>query len=265
MQASDSSPLGAGFTGVWMRRAGAINEFDWVRATTLAPGGGGNQPPTADFNFVTDQLEVTFSDASTDPDGFVTSWAWTFGDGTLATNQSPIHTYPAAGTYTARLTVTDNAGATSSRQRTITVSGVGTSKVVMIGAGDIAGCGADATGHVYQDAATAALLDRFPNATVFTAGDNVYPDGTLTEFTECYGPTWGRHKARTRPSPGNHEYYTANAQGYFDYFGAAAGDPSRGYYSYKLGSWLVVALNTEAPIAAGSDQEKWLRATLAAN
>ena len=74
------------------------------------------------------------------------------------------------------------------------------------------------------------------SGTVFTAGDNVYESGTAAEFTNCYGPTWGRHKARTKPSVGNHEYHTSGASGYFGYFGAAAGDPNKGYYSYNLGA-----------------------------
>ena len=104
---------------------------------------------------------------------------------------------------------------------------------------------------------------------MFTAGDNVYGSGTATEFANCYDPTWGRHKARTRPAPGNHEYSTAGATGYFGYFGAAAGDPSKGYYSYDLGAWHIVMLNSKCSAiggcGAGSAQETWLRADLAAH
>jgi len=89
---------------------------------------------------------------------------------------------------------------------------------VLVGAGDIANCSGN------TDEATAKLLDSI-SGTVFTTGDSVYPDGTAAQFTDCYGPTWGRHKDRTRPSPGNHDYHTAGAAGYFGYFGTAAGDP----------------------------------------
>jgi hypothetical protein len=99
---------------------------------------------------------------------------------------------------------------------------------VMVGAGDIASC--STTG----DEATAKLLDGI-SGTVFTIGDNAYNSGTSAEFNNCYHPTWGRHKARTKPSVGNHEYLTAGASGYFNYFGAAAGDPKKGYYSYNRG------------------------------
>jgi hypothetical protein len=128
---------------------------------------------------------------------------------------------------------------------------------VLVGAGDIATC--DSSGPV----ATALLLDGIAG-TVFTAGDNAYPSGTDAEFANCYHPTWGRHKARTRPTAGNHEYFTPEAAGYFNYFGAAAGVRGQGYYSYELGMWHVIALNSNIPVTAGSPQERWLRADLAA-
>jgi hypothetical protein len=99
---------------------------------------------------------------------------------------------------------------------------------------------------------------------VFTAGDNAYDDGTTANFAQCYEPTWGRHKARTRPSPGNHDYHTAGAADYFAYYGANAGPAGRGYYSYDLGDWHIVSLNSNVDMSAGSVQETWLRADLAA-
>jgi hypothetical protein len=129
---------------------------------------------------------------------------------------------------------------------------------VFVGAGDIANCSGK------NDEATAKLLDGIAG-TVFTLGDNVYPDGTAAQFKDCYGPTWGRHKDRTRPAPGNHDYHTSGASGYYGYFGASAGDSGKGYYSYNLGAWHIISLNSEVDYAAGSAQEKWLRADLAAN
>jgi hypothetical protein len=134
-----------------------------------------------------------------------------------------------------------------------------TSSVTIVGAGDIAGCSTSG------DEETARLLDEFPEATVFTLGDNAYPDGTASQFANCYGPSWGHHKARTRPSPGNHDYDASGASGYFGYFGASAGDPGKGYYSYDLGDWHIISLNSNVSMSAGSAQEKWLRADLAAN
>ena len=133
----------------------------------------------------------------------------------------------------------------------------------MLSAGDIASC--TSTG----DTATAALLSQFPNATVATIGDHAYQNGTPTEFSSCYDPTWGVAKARTKPVPGDHDYGTAGASAYYSYFGAAAGDPSKGYYSYDIGSWHVVALNTVCGniggCGAGSPQQQWLKADLAAH
>lgn len=142
------------------------------------------------------------------------------------------------------------------------VSAIG-SEAVLVGAGDIASCSSSG------DEATANLLDTIAG-TVATFGDNAYESGTTSEYNNCYDPTWGRHKARTMPVPGNHEYYTAGAAGYYSYFGAAAGDPSKGYYSYDLGAWHIVAINsndgcTIVACGAGSAQEQWLRADLAAS
>jgi len=135
---------------------------------------------------------------------------------------------------------------------------------VFVGAGDIASCTSEG------DEATANLLDTIPG-TVYTTGDNAYESGTATEFANCYTPSWGRHKARTWPTVGNHEYYdpSGNASGYFTYFGAAAGNPQEGYYSHDLGQWHVVALNSMCEKVGGcgasSPMVTWLKQDLAAN
>src|SRR5437773_3779584 len=126
---------------------------------------------------------------------------------------------------------------------------------VLVGAGDIADCDASAT---------AALLDNIPG-TVFTAGDNAYPNGSSADYTQCYDPSWGRHKVRTRPSPGNHDHNTSGAAGYFGYFGAQAGPAGLGYYSYDVGAWHIISLDSNIDMSAGSAQETWLRADLAAS
>jgi hypothetical protein len=132
----------------------------------------------------------------------------------------------------------------------------------LLAAGDIADCGTPG------DAATAAILAHTPG-TIATLGDNAYNSGRPSEFANCYGPTWGRFLSRTKPSPGNHDYGTPNAAGYFGYFGAAAGPPGRGYYSYDLGTWHLISLNSNCDVtndcAAGSAQEQWLKADLAAH
>ncbi|MEU1731685.1 DNRLRE domain-containing protein [Streptosporangium sp. NPDC020145] len=164
-----------------------------------------------------------------------------------------------SGSSTApQLVVTTDTGSTPTPTPTSTASG----DPVLVGAGDISNSGSG-------DSATAALLDSIPG-TVFTLGDNVYNNGTTSEFNTYYDPTWGRHKARTRPVPGNHDYNTSGASGYYGYFGASAGDPSKGYYSYDLGAnWHVVVVNSNCSAVggcnAGSAQERWLRADLAAS
>ncbi|MGI8754878.1 MAG: DUF7594 domain-containing protein [Acidimicrobiales bacterium] len=128
--------------------------------------------------------------------------------------------------------------------------------------GDIAKC------NTQGDEATSALLDG-TTGTIVTLGDNAYPDGSAANFSDCFDPSWGRHKARIKPATGNHEYQTSpTATPYFDYFGGAAGDPTKGYYSYDIGSWHIVALNSDCArvggCVAGSLEEQWLRADLAA-
>jgi acid phosphatase type 7 len=132
---------------------------------------------------------------------------------------------------------------------------------LLLAAGDIAKCPGGA-------GVTARLLDDLPG-TIAALGDTVYPRGTPAEYASCYAPTWGRHKARTRPAVGNHEYGTPGASGYFGYFGAAAGEPGKGWYSYELGAWHVVVLNSNCSevggCGPGSEQERWLRADLTAH
>jgi hypothetical protein len=131
--------------------------------------------------------------------------------------------------------------------------------VTLVGAGDIAGC------NFKADRKTARLLGKIPG-TVFTLGDNAYQNGTRKQFRNCYDPTWGKYKKRTRPTAGNHDYHTSGAEPYFDYFGWRAGKPGRGYYSYDLGAWHIVALNSNCKEVGGcgrrSAQGRWLRRDL---
>jgi 3',5'-cyclic AMP phosphodiesterase CpdA len=128
---------------------------------------------------------------------------------------------------------------------------------VFVGAGDIAMCDANSE-------ATARLLDGI-SGTVFALGDNAYFQGSRENYRNCYEPTWGRHKGRTRPVPGNHDYESPGAGPYFEYFGANAGPSGRGYYSFELGAWHAVALNSNVDAGAGSAQVAWLRNDLAAS
>ncbi len=138
---------------------------------------------------------------------------------------------------------------------------------VVAAAGDIA-C-ADGTaataGSCRHRAVSDKILTDTAVGTVLVLGDTQYRSGTLADFHGSFDPTWGRLKSRTRPVPGNHEYRTSGAEGYYDYFGSRAGDPGRGYYSFDLGTWHVVALNSEKDTTATGAQVSWLKADLKAH
>jgi acid phosphatase type 7 len=153
---------------------------------------------------------------------------------------------------------------------------------VLVAAGDIASANNYHDGEPADKTADIVAANLIGiDDTVAVLGDNAYEQGKLSEYNDYYTPTWGRPGilARTKPSVGNHEYETPNAQGYYEYFGDAASptEPGcqnltpvncKGYYSYPLGSWHVVVLNsncTEVSCAAGSPQEEWLRADLEAH
>jgi acid phosphatase type 7 len=133
---------------------------------------------------------------------------------------------------------------------------------VLVGAGDIGDCTSPG------DEQTAAQIKKIPG-TVFTAGDDAYPDGSLKHFQDCYGATWGQFKDRTKPAPGNHEWETADAAGYTAYFGALAKPDGTLWYSYDLGTWHVIVLDSDCTKVNGcgpsSAQGRWLAKDLAAS
>lgn len=212
------------------------------------------------------------------PAGLTVAWTQQSGPGVAAiaapAAAATTATFSQAGAYTLRLTATDGTHTVFDEMA------VAVSDAVLVGAGDIAPqCpAAGGTGNLADALATSTLLDGIPGS-VFTLGDNAYVNGTASEFANCYDPAWGRHKPRTRPVSGNHDYNTPNATPYYDYFNGVgvqngpAGDRTQGgYYSYNIGSWHVVVLNSECTTlwntngcAAGSAQEQWLRADLAAS
>lgn len=125
---------------------------------------------------------------------------------------------------------------------------------VMIGAGDIASC------RSQGDELTAALVDSVLKAdsaaivenAVFTLGDNAYPEGSDRDFALCFTPSWGDSAKgimkHIRPAPGNHEHAIFGAAPYYEYFGKRAGEPRKGYYSYTVGEWHVIVLNSEVVV-----------------
>ncbi len=133
--------------------------------------------------------------------------------------------------------------------------------VTIVAAGDIAQC-FNAPAAVSGAAKTAALVTPL-DALVLTLGDHAYENGTPAEFANCFDPTWGAFKDRIHPSPGNHDYNTPGAEGYFAYFGAQAGPDRRGYYSFDYGGWHFIALNSLVDVSAQSEQYLWLKSDLA--
>jgi hypothetical protein len=140
-------------------------------------------------------------------------------------------------------------------QAVVGAEAVAVSDPVVVAAGDICGSETDC-------GPTAALIDKIAPTRVLPLGDNAYVDGTLDEYNAYYDPNWGSQKSKTSPVPGNHDYNTTDAQGYYDYFGTRVPGP---YYSYNLGSWHLIALTGDIDISAGSAQEIWLKADLAAH
>lgn len=134
---------------------------------------------------------------------------------------------------------------------------------VLVGAGDIADCDKDP-----GESLTAKVIQSMPDATVFVVGDIAYENSTAADYANCYHPSWGQFKNRSRPVLGNHEYQVS-ATPSFDYFGDAAWGNSRpnGYYSFDLGNWHIIVLNDNSAFvstSALSPQVKWLQADLAA-
>ena len=237
-------------------------QFQVPTEPSIARGGPGVKSvtvsPSSASIAVNGTVQLTATASPPKSAGTVT---WTSSNTAVATvSPGGLVSGVAAGTATIGATMS---GVTGTSTVTVTAEPPPSNDPVLVGAGDIASC--SSTG----DEATANLLDGIAG-TVITLGDNAYDNGTAAEYTDCYGPSWGRHRARTKPSPGNHEYNTLNATGYYGYFGSAAGDPSKGYYSYDLGAWHIIVLNsnsscTTISCAAGSAQETWLRADLAAH
>ncbi|MGD0167774.1 MAG: metallophosphoesterase [Gaiellaceae bacterium] len=136
----------------------------------------------------------------------------------------------------------------------------GARPVILLAAGDIADCSSNGA------ALTARLIEHQPG-TVAAIGDTAYPSGSASDYRNCYAPTWGQFRSRTYPATGNHEYITSGASAYFAYFGDRAHPPG-GYYSYQLGSWHIIVLNSNCDFVSGScgpgsPQLRWLQADLA--
>jgi chitodextrinase len=250
----------------------------------ITMGAPDTQPPTAPTNLTASAASPTVVNLSWNPstdDVVVSNYlvyrgttllttlgstATSFTDSTVSGNQ----------TYSYTVKARDATGNLSgaSNTATVTTPSAGASQVIAV-AGDIACATSDAnynggngTATACRQKATSNLVVNGGYAAVLALGDNQYNSGSLSSFQAAYDPTWGRFKSITHPAVGNHEYGTPNASGYFSYYGASAGDPSKGYYSFDLGAWHLISLNSNCTIVActaGSAQETWLRNDLASH
>jgi hypothetical protein len=249
----------------------------------VTSGGGGGEPPTNappiagdDTATTTAGTPVTINvaandvdpDGNLDPASATTACAGctTPANGGLVSNGNGTFSYTPTTGFTGTdgfaYEICDTLDACDTATVTVTVTPAGEGEV-FVGAGDIADCGRT------SDDATANLLDGIPG-TVFTIGDNAYPGGSAAAYANCWGPTWGRHQSRVHPTLGDNEYDSSStAAPYFAIFGAAAGPAPGGYYSYDLGGWHIIHLNSNCSKVGGckasSPQGRWLQADLAAN
>jgi hypothetical protein len=198
-------------------------------------------------------VEATSSSSTSSPSSFSSSTS-------TSTTRAPT-----SSTTTTTLSQTTTGPTTTLAPTTTAAGGAASSDPTIAAAGDIACDSSTAGATTCHQAATADLLAAGNFTAVLGLGDHQYPSGALDDFNAYYDPTWGRVKAKTYPAPGNHEYQTSGAAGYFSYFGDRAGPSGRGYYSFDVGSWHLISLNSEISTAAGSAQETWLKADLAAN
>ena len=289
---AESVPAGATEVAFALQSTSTNSVFYSSRETASDPQlvvtwqNGPPPPPAADFSASPTSgsapLDVTFTDLST---GSPSAWSWDFGDGGISTQRNPVHRYEQPGLFSVTLTITTGQGDVSTTKADhVQVTAPGSAPVIAA-AGDIA-CdpsdvsfnGGSGTATACRQLATSDLLVGAGLAAVLPLGDLQYHCGGATAFAASYDLSWGRVKAITRPAPGNHEYQSAGgtgcdttgtAAGYYAYFGSAAGDPAKGYYSFDIGAWHLIALNSECGkvqgCGPGSLQEQWLRADLAAH
>jgi hypothetical protein len=217
-------------------------------------------PPGAAYDVGT---PIPFAASASDPeDGDLSSAiTWTSSlDGILGVGANFSRDDLSAGTHQLTASVADSGGTPGQATRQFDVFDSGKQ---VLAAGNVGDCTKS------SDEATGALLGTLPGG-ILALGDLAYPRGTAADFADCFDPAWGMHKARIHPISGNHEWHEAGAQPYFDYFGAAAGTPGEGWYSFDVGSWHLVGVQgdcNEFPqgCSPSSPQGLWLQADLAAN
>jgi acid phosphatase type 7 len=280
---------------IFEKRAAAGSTFEVDDVSLLAQGAGGGGVPAPPTGLTATAPNSTTVELTWNASAGATAYkvyrvpqtvaiATVSGTSFTHTGRSPNTTY----TYQVSALNAAGESAKTAQVSITTPSGGGTGGVRIGAAGDIA-CdpassnfngGLGRNGFCQMRATSDLLVGRSLDA-VLPLGDNQYECGGLTAFQQSYDPSWGRVNGITRPVPGDNDYDNRTTQpggtgcsanhdaaGYYSYFGAAAGNPARGYYSYNLGSWHLVALNSNCgfvPCAAGSAQERFLRNDLAAS
>ncbi|HST26338.1 MAG TPA: metallophosphoesterase, partial [Gaiellaceae bacterium] len=179
-------------------------------------------------------------------------------------SQTSLVTFSAVAGTTYEIAVDGSNGASGSVTLDWSVAGSGGGDPVVVAAGDQHAC--DGTG----DDQTAALIGPLAPTLVLPLGDESGEYGYLSEFLTCYDPTWGVFKSISRPVPGNHDYEgDSTASGYFTYWGSLAGNPGQGWYSYDVGTWHVLAINSNCGLVGGcgtgSPEVQWIKSDLAAH
>jgi hypothetical protein len=206
--------------------------------------------------------------------GSVTQGQWVSLNVTAAVTGNGAYSFALTGSSATALALASReAGAAKAPQ--LVVDGSSNDPVVMA-AGDIA-CDPDngsfnggngTSSACRQKVVSDLIVDATPSAVV-TLGDNQYENGAYDKYLASFDPSWGRFKGLIRPVPGNHEYNTPNGAGYYEYFGTAAANPAKGWYSYDVGAWHLIALNSNCAsvggCGVGSAQEQWLRSDLASH
>lgn len=252
---------GVAYSGSWVRRTGSDYHGGAIRSTGSAQARAALTFSGSDVAWVATRGPTSGS-ARVYLDGRLVATINLYSATTVTRGVVYRAGWPTIGTHRLEIRPVGTAGHPRVNVDAFLVEAIAAPDPVLVGAGDIASCGS--TG----DSATAKLIAGIPG-TVFTAGDNAYPNGSPTNYASCYEPTWGRFKARTRPVPGNHDWVTPGAAGYFGYFGSAVGAPGASWYAYDLGNWRIYALDSNCGqnggCGPGSPMESWLTADLVAN
>ncbi len=248
--------------GTALATTGAISQGTWVSIDVTSYVTGNGAYSFGLTNGSATALSLASREATNKPQLVITT-----GSGTLPTATKPAPTATSVGPTATKApptatkvppTVTPVPPTATKVPATSTPPPSGSDPIVLATGDSRTGCNSGAT-------ATANLLSQYPSSTLLLFNGDATDTGALSQFTDCFNTTFGKYKSQIRPVPGNHEYGTSGASGYFTYYGAQAKPQGQSYYSFNTGAWHIVALNTEIDVSATSAQLTWLKNDLAAN